>query len=139
MFAYSMREKTRANRRLVDDVPQEVKIRRLEEVISTFHSLVSQKNKNEIGKYHLVLVEKNSKRSPSELQGRSDTNKKVIFSKESLISPSLSQLSSKSVTPKIGDYVVVKIDDSTSASLRGVAISLSDVVEFENYKSKLLT
>jgi hypothetical protein len=57
MFAYSLREKTHAHRKLSDDVSHEVKQRRLREVIDTFYSLAREKNQLEVGKTHLVLVE----------------------------------------------------------------------------------
>eukprot|EP01126_Amoeba_proteus_P053608 TRINITY_DN6542_c0_g1_i1.p1 TRINITY_DN6542_c0_g1~~TRINITY_DN6542_c0_g1_i1.p1 ORF type:complete len:384 (+),score=89.25 TRINITY_DN6542_c0_g1_i1:751-1902(+) len=79
MFAYSEREKTPAHRRLVDDVPEEVKKRRLQEVISTYHSVLALKNISEIGMSHLVLVEGTSRRSSTMAKGRSDTGKKIIF------------------------------------------------------------
>ena len=101
LFAYSMREGTMAHRRLQDDVPAAVKQRRLAEVracmpfsvyvcvcvpdhalpqmIDLHYSLLKKKNEKEVGRTHLVLVDRTSRRSSSELSGRTDTNKPVVF------------------------------------------------------------
>ena len=74
-----MREKTTAHRRYQDDVPSYVKQLRLEEMIETYRSIVQEINYSQIGVKHLVLVEGKSKRSELYLQGRNDSNCKVIF------------------------------------------------------------
>uniref|UniRef100_A0A8D0HI91 Mitochondrial tRNA methylthiotransferase CDK5RAP1 n=1 Tax=Sphenodon punctatus TaxID=8508 RepID=A0A8D0HI91_SPHPU len=79
LFAYSMRQKTRAFHRLEDDVPAEVKQQRLAELIAVFREEAAQVNAAALGSTQLVLVEGPSKRSDSELCGRSDGNIKVIF------------------------------------------------------------
>ena len=67
MFAYSMREKTRAHRHMVDDVPQDVKLKRLKEVVSTFRETALESSKaNDARREHVVLVEGHSKRSTEE-------------------------------------------------------------------------
>jgi hypothetical protein len=63
-----------------DDVPLEVKKRRLNEVIDTFHAELNKRNSKELKKIHLVLVEGISRKSETELSGRSDSNKKIVFS-----------------------------------------------------------
>lgn len=116
MFAYSERERTLAQRKYKDDVPGEVKKRRLAEVIQLQQEVAAGLNRQETGKRHIVLVEGHSKRSAEQLAGRTDTNKMVIFDKE---------------TFQRGDYVEVEITDSTAATLKGTAlrkVSLSDVV-----------
>lgn len=82
MFAYSSREQTHAARTMEDDVPEQVKQRRLREIINTFREEVHQKNTEEIGRLRLVLVEGESKKSSAERttwQGRTDQNKRIVF------------------------------------------------------------
>ena len=110
MFFYSERPGTLAARRYEDDVPLDIKKRRLREIIAQqqVHSL--ERNKTEIGKVRKVLIEKFSKRSNDDLCGRTDQNKMTIFPRENY---------------KIGEYVDVLIEDCSSASLRGHAIGYS--------------
>jgi len=116
MFAYSERERTMAHRKLEDNVPEEIKKRRLTEIIQQQMSIQEELNEQEIGQRHLVLVEGTSKRSDEQLAGRTDTNKMVVFDRESY---------------QKGDYVEVEIEDSTSATLMGRAIGKSSIAEFE--------
>ncbi len=104
MFMYSERPGTPAEKRLRDDVPADVKKRRLNEIIAlqTAHSLI--RNKRDIGKVHKVLVEGTSKRSDDFLQGRNTANKVVIFPKENYVK---------------GQYVDVLVEDCTGATLLG--------------------
>ncbi|KAM5135781.1 mitochondrial tRNA methylthiotransferase CDK5RAP1 [Mantella aurantiaca] len=124
IFAYSMRKKTRAFHRLNDDVPAEVKKRRLEELSAVFREEAERVNKRAVGSKHLVLVEGVSKRSSTELCGRNDGNIKVIF-------PDLPVVSSSSpeaeVHVKPGDYVSVEITSSNSQSLRGKLLGLASL------------
>jgi tRNA-2-methylthio-N6-dimethylallyladenosine synthase len=108
MYAYSERPGTLAARRYADDVSEEVKSSRLNEIIAVFrkHSLLS--NQAELGKIHKILVEGPSKKSDEDNCGRSDNNKMVIFPKGN--------------TQK-GDYVNVKITNCTSGTLRGEIIA----------------
>lgn len=115
LFAYSERERTLAHRKYEDDVPEEVKKRRLQEIIDTHRTYSALNNQTEIGRTHLVLVENVSKRSDQQLSGRTDTNKVVIFDRE---------------TYSPGDYVEVVITDSTSATLFGKPIRKSSILEF---------
>ena len=110
MFNYSERPNTLAQRKLKDDIPNDVKKRRLKEIINLQmkHSLF--RNKQHIGKIHKVLIEGTSKKSNSELFGRNTQNTVVVFPKENY-SP--------------GQYVNVEVTDCTSATLKGKAISLS--------------
>lgn len=107
MFKYSERPKTLAERRFDDDVPEDVKGRRLTEVINKQleHSLLA--NQKQIGRIDKVLVEGPSKRSEEHLCGRNGRNSMVIFPKGDL---------------KKGDYVLVKINDCTSATLLGEVV-----------------
>jgi len=116
MFAYSERGRTLAQRKYEDDVPEDVKKRRLSEIIEQQMNIQEKRNKKEIGRRHLVLVEGTSKRSDEQLCGRTDTNKMVVFDREDY---------------EKGDYVEVTITDCTSATLMGDPIKKSSIREFE--------
>ncbi|KAM8757442.1 mitochondrial tRNA methylthiotransferase CDK5RAP1 [Acanthopagrus schlegelii] len=124
LFAYSMRKKTHAFHRLQDDVPAEVKQRRLEECIGVFREEAARVNAALIGSTQLVLVEGESKRSAQDLCGRTDGNIKVIFPKEDV---SAQPAESNSAPVNAGDYVLVKVLSANSQSLRGHAISHSSL------------
>jgi len=115
MFAYSERERTLAHRKYEDNVPDKIKKRRLSEIIELQMGIQEELNKKEIGRRHLVLIEGTSKRSDEQLRGRTDTNKMVIFDREDY---------------KPGEYVEVKINDCTSATLLGDVIGRSSIQEF---------
>lgn len=116
LFAYSERERTLAHRKFEDDVPSDVKQRRLQEIIDVHRAGAHERNQAEIGKRHLVLAENFSKRSDHQLSGRTDTGKVVIIDKKSY---------------KPGDYLEVIINDASSATLFGEAVKLSSIREFE--------
>ncbi|MBK6965682.1 MAG: tRNA (N6-isopentenyl adenosine(37)-C2)-methylthiotransferase MiaB [Bacteroidales bacterium] len=107
MFKYSERPGTVAEKRYEDDVPEEVKSRRLKEIIDLQQELSYRSNQADIGKTFEVLVENFSKKSQKELSGRNSHNKVVIFPKHDF---------------KPGDYVNVRITACTSATLKGEAI-----------------
>ena len=104
MFKYSERPGTYASKHLPDDVPEEEKIRRLNELIALQTEISAQQNKKDEGKEFDVLVEGFSKRSRQQLCGRTEQNKMVVFDKGS---------------HHIGETVRVKITNSTSATLFG--------------------
>jgi tRNA-2-methylthio-N6-dimethylallyladenosine synthase len=106
-YEYSERPGTLAARRYPDDIPAEVKNRRLNEIIALHRSHSELKNKEEIGKMHRILVEGPSKKNPEEWCGRTDTNKMVIFPKAHV---------------QKCQFVNVRITDATSGSLRGEII-----------------
>lgn len=106
MFAYSPRENTKAWK-MGDDVPDDVKNRRLNEIIAQQNQISAEINQSEIGSTHHVLVEGPSKRNASEWKGRSDTNKTVIFPHDDVRGY------------VVGDVVPVRITRSTSATLFG--------------------
>ncbi|CAL9704414.1 unnamed protein product [Knipowitschia caucasica] len=114
LFAYCMRKKTHAYHRLDDNVPPEVKQRRLAQCIDVFREEAARINTSLIGSTQLVLVEGESKRSSADLCGRTDANMKVIFPKEDILAPGFNKSSIKT-----GDYVLVKIHSATSQTLRG--------------------
>jgi len=116
MFAYSERGRTLAQRKYEDNVPEDVKKRRLSEIIEQQMNIQEELNKQEIGKKHLVLVEGTSKRSDEQFRGRTDTNKMVVFDRKDY---------------RKGDYVEVTINDCTSATLMGEPIRKSSIEEFD--------
>uniref|UniRef100_A0A8C7K663 Mitochondrial tRNA methylthiotransferase CDK5RAP1 n=1 Tax=Oncorhynchus kisutch TaxID=8019 RepID=A0A8C7K663_ONCKI len=120
LFAYSMRKKTHAFHRLQDDVPAEVKQRRLEELICMFREEATKVNSALIGRTQLVLVEGESKRSAQDLCGRNDGNVKVIFPRQEVAGQPTDTHTSP-INP--GDYVLIKIESANSQSLRGHALS----------------
>ena len=94
MFKYSERPGTHASKHLPDNVSEEIKLRRLAEIIDTQNQLSAQSNQNEIGKTYTVLVEGFSKRSREQMCGRTEKNKTVVFPKEDA---------------KVGDFVQVAL------------------------------
>ncbi len=108
MFAYSDRPGTVAHKSMNDDVKREDKIRRLEEIISLQNNLSLQSNTSDIGKTFSVLVEGRSKRSESQLVGRSSQNKVIVFDAREGI--------------KAGDFVEVRVLSASSATLHGELI-----------------
>ncbi|MCH8244988.1 MAG: tRNA (N6-isopentenyl adenosine(37)-C2)-methylthiotransferase MiaB [Bacteroidetes bacterium] len=110
MFMYSERPNTYAARKYNDDVSEEMKKRRLNEIITLQNEISLENNRNEIGRVHTTLVEGPSRRSDEQFSGRSDTNKMVVFDRESF---------------SIGDYVDVRVTSCTSATLRGKAVNKS--------------
>jgi len=104
MFKYNERPGTGAAERLPDDVPDEVKTRRLNEIISLQNRLSERSKKADIGKVHRVLAEGTSKRSAEHLFGRNSQNKVVVFPKGSV---------------KKGDYADVLVKRASSATLSG--------------------
>ncbi|KAK1423582.1 hypothetical protein QVD17_18886 [Tagetes erecta] len=130
MFAYSMREKTHAHRNYTDNVPEEVKQRRLTELIEAFRESTGQCFDSQIGSVQLVLVEGPNKRAPeTELIGKSDRGHRVIFT--SLAVPDLVDRDGDRV-PRVGDYVQVKILKSSRASLYGAALGITTMSSFYN-------
>lgn len=104
MFKYSERPGTYASKHLPDDVPEETKLRRLNEMISLQNELSRESYRKDVGKTFEVLVEGVSKRSKEQLFGRTSQNKVVVFDRKN---------------HHIGDFVTVKITDSSSATLKG--------------------
>ena len=107
MFIYSERPGTLAAKRYTDDVPEEIKKRRLQEIIAMQNRLSLQSNLQDIGKSYDVLIEGDSKKSSEQWMGRNSQNKVVVFSKASF--PTL----------KKGDYATVKVLECTQGTLIG--------------------
>ena len=110
MFFYSERPGTLAERRYKDDVPLDVKKRRLQEIVELQNRLSQESNKKDLGKSFKVLIEGDSKRSEKDWMGRNTQNKVVVFPKENY-------------KLKKGDYVTVKVNDCTQATLLGSIIN----------------
>jgi len=108
MFYYSERPGTLAARKYEDDVPYEVKKRRLAEIIRLQNQISFESNKKDIGKTFEVLIEGDSKKSKDEYKGRNSQFKMVVFPKKGNAKP--------------GDYVNVKIESVTSGTLRGILV-----------------
>jgi tRNA-2-methylthio-N6-dimethylallyladenosine synthase len=110
MFYYSERPGTLAARRYKDDIPDAVKKRRLQEVVSLHRVHALESMQKEVGCIYKVLIEGDSKKTENDWAGRTDHNKLVVFPKAGL-------------ELKKGDYVNVRINDCTSATLIGEAIN----------------
>lgn len=108
MFKYSERPKTLAERNYTDDIAEEVKQKRLEEIIAIQSASSLRRNKEALGKTFDVLIEGNSKKNQNELSGRNSQNAVVVFPKGAL---------------KPGNYVNIKITDCTSATLIGEVVN----------------
>ncbi|MBX7141308.1 MAG: tRNA (N6-isopentenyl adenosine(37)-C2)-methylthiotransferase MiaB [Chitinophagales bacterium] len=108
MFKYSERPGTFAERNFEDDVPDEVKSRRLEEIVELQNKHQFENNRKEVGREYEVLIEGYSKRSKDHLYGRNPQNKVIVFPKEQF---------------EKGDYVQVKVTRFTSATLLAYSIA----------------
>ena len=107
MFKYSERPGTYASKHLEDNVPEEVKVRRLNEIIALQNRLSAESNQRCIGKTYEVLVEGVSKRSRDQLFGRTEQNRVVVFDRG---------------THRVGDFVNVRVTEASSATLKGEEI-----------------
>lgn len=105
MFFYSERPGTLAAKKYEDDIPLEVKKRRLTEIVRLQNQVSFKHNQADIGKTFKVLIEGDSKKSDQDFKGRNSQNKMIVFPKVNGCKP--------------GDYVVVKVNDATSATLIG--------------------
>lgn len=104
MFKYSERPGTYAARHLQDDVPEDVKVRRLQEMIALQNELSEASNRRDVGRRFEVLVEGFSKRSRERMYGKTEHNKVVVFDRGG---------------HRIGDFVCVEVEEATSATLLG--------------------
>ncbi|MDX1542352.1 MAG: tRNA (N6-isopentenyl adenosine(37)-C2)-methylthiotransferase MiaB [Christiangramia sp.] len=111
MFAYSERPGTMAERKFEDDIPEDVKKRRLAEIVNLQQEHSKYNTEKFLGKTVEVLIEKESKKSDAHWSGRNTQNTVVVFPRENY---------------KVGDFVNVKINDCTSATLIGEAVGYSD-------------
>jgi len=111
MFAYSERPGTLAARKIADDVPEEVKKRRLAEIIDLQQAHSLYRTQAQVGKIVEVLIEGTSKKSEEEWMGRNTQNTVVVFPKEDY---------------KVGDFVMVRVTNCTSTTLIGEAVGYSE-------------
>jgi len=111
MFAYSERPGTLAGNKMDDDIPHAVKKRRLQEVIDLQQKHSLYRTQQHLGKTEEVLIEGTSKKNSNEWKGRNTQNTVIVFPKENY---------------KLGDFVNVKIENCTSATLKGTAVGYSD-------------
>jgi tRNA-2-methylthio-N6-dimethylallyladenosine synthase len=107
MFYYSERPGTLAAKKYTDDIPLDIKKRRLQEIIEKQNRLSLQRNRLDVGKIHKVLIEGTSKRSQEQLKGRNSANKMVVFPKGN---------------HQVGEYVEVMVTDCTAATLFGEVV-----------------
>lgn len=107
MFKFSMRPNTYAAKHLQDDVPDDIKTRRLEEIIALQGQIALENNQKEVGKVYEVLIEGTSHRSEQQLFGRNSQNKVIVFDRGSL---------------KAGEYAYVKVTRCTAATLIGEVV-----------------
>jgi tRNA-2-methylthio-N6-dimethylallyladenosine synthase len=112
MYAYSERPGTLAGRKMQDDVPEETKLRRLQEIVDLQRKHSGERTNTYLGKTVEVLIEKVSKKSEHDLSGRNSQSLMVVFPREDY---------------KIGDFVNVKINRCTSGTLIGEAVGYSDM------------
>jgi tRNA-2-methylthio-N6-dimethylallyladenosine synthase len=110
MFFYSERPGTLAQRRYKDDVPEDIKKRRLQEIVDMQNKLSRLSNENDLGKTFKVLIEATSKRSENDWMGRSSQNKVIVFPK-----------GNHDLKP--GDYTMVKVNNCTQATLLGEIVN----------------
>lgn len=110
MFIYSERPGTLAAKRYKDDVPNEIKKRRLEEIVSLQNRLSLESNQRDVGKIYQVLIEGNSKKSDTQWMGRNSQNKVIVFDKQ------------ERSEQKPGDYVTVSVTGCTQATLLGTQL-----------------
>ncbi len=110
MFYYSERPGTLAAKKYADDIPLEIKKRRLAEIIEKQSQISHERNRLDLGKEQIILIEGTSKKSTSELRGRNSANKMVIIPGEGL---------------KLGDYVRVKITECSPATLFGEVLEIN--------------
>ena len=111
MFAYSERPGTLAGNKMNDDIPHAVKKRRLQEVIDLQQKHSLHRTQQHLGKTEEVLIEGTSKKNSNEWKGRNTQNTVIVFPKENY---------------KLGDFVNVKIENCTSATLKGTAVGYSE-------------
>jgi tRNA-2-methylthio-N6-dimethylallyladenosine synthase len=109
MYKYSERPKTLAERRFEDNVPDEVKGKRLTEIIDLQQEHSKKANAGYVGMTQKILVEGTSKRSEEDFAGRNDQNVRVVFPKGDF---------------EKGDYIMVKITDSSAATLKGEVVEI---------------
>ena len=139
MFAYSMREKTAAARKLTDDVPEETKRRRLAEIIAAQREEAEAVNAEEVGRTHCVLVEGASKKSEKDAQGRTCTNKRVVLlggaTTTATYDPRRPEGATGPGTERVvvgaGDYVAARVVRANASTLFAEPVGRTTLVKFQ--------
>ncbi|XP_074593584.1 CDK5RAP1-like protein [Brevipalpus obovatus] len=130
IFAYSMRERTHAHYRLEDNVPREIKVRRVTEALDLFHKHSLTLNVDKIGQQNLVLVDGISSRSNLDLSGRDDANVNVIFERRAIPVGSINGSTTREPIP--GDYVCTETINCNSKTLVARPLYLTSLSEFNS-------
>ena len=136
MFAYSEREGTAGQRHQTDDVPEDVKQRRLAEIIEAFRARAAEKQATEVGSTHCVLVEGPSKKNPDEWTGKTDTSKWVVFENQPVGTyggdeTEASTNGADAAPVKPGDYVAVRVTGCSTGTLFGECLGKTSLVAFQ--------
>ena len=146
MFAYSERDGTSAARKMEDDVPEDVKQRRLQEVIDAFRGAAARHQEAEIGRVHLCSVEGASKKNDQELTGKTDTSKWVVFANDpvGIYGGDVDEerggegktvvvnggAGEKLATPAPGEYVAVRVTGCSTGTLFGECLGRTTLTAF---------
>jgi tRNA A37 methylthiotransferase MiaB len=143
LFAYSEREKTHAARNYADNVPKDVKIDRVSELIDTYRQGVYDTIQEEVGRRHLVLVEGPSKKYENQFTGRTDTFKRVVFEDCSMNSEYRKDSGAGGGAPRVvaerplphvhaqpGDYVAVQVVKASGGTLHAVPLGRTSIKQF---------
>ena len=136
MFAYSEREGTSAARNLEDDVPEDVKQRRLQEIIDAFRAAAAKNQEKEVGRVHLCTVEGTSKKNPEELTGKTDTSKWVVFADDPVgiyggdEAEGVSGEEKGTAKPRAGEYVAVRVTGCSTGTLFGECLGRTTLTAF---------
>ena len=138
MFAYSERDGTAGQRHQTDDVPEDVKQRRLAEIIEAFRARAAEKQATEVGATHCVLVEGPSKKNPDEWTGKTDTSKWVVFENEPVGTyggdeTKASTNGADAAPVKPGDYVAVRVTGCSTGTLFGECLGKTSLVAFQKH------
>ena len=136
MFAYSEREGTSAARNLEDDVPEDVKQRRLQEIIDAFRAAAAKNQEKEVGRVHLCTVEGTSKKNPEELTGKTDTSKWVVCADHPVgiyggdEAEGVSGEEKGTAKPRAGEYVAVRVTGCSTGTLFGECLGRTTLTAF---------
>lgn len=138
IYAYSLRAGTEAAKKMEDNVPHELKMRRLREALDLYHSVAAERNKAEIGRQHLVLVEEGDAKSPAAWgadakakTGRTDGNQRVVFRD----APVSDRDGGAPRLVEAGDYVAVRVVNSSSVTLLCEPVERSSISAYSKASS----
>ncbi|XP_076814321.1 mitochondrial tRNA methylthiotransferase CDK5RAP1-like [Clavelina lepadiformis] len=129
LFKYSMRKKTHAYHKMNDDVPEKVKVQRLQEIMKVYYELLEQTQRSLVGEVQLALVEKISPKSTDYLLSRNDGNIKVVIPNTEIPS-SRNNAQKSSIEP--GDYIAVELTSYKPNTFTGMPLFHSSIKEFHS-------